>query len=170
MSEQPNIDQRAADEAQKLEFARLLFEAGPSADSYQIAFDMFPANPNRAVLAGGHWRADVMVINELKRLREQQTEVAQTLPTQTELARTIWMKMQECNDPEAFVKLAKLYAEINGMMKKPGEAGQSGQVVRHVMQVTDHGEDVSWEQKLLANQNQLQDDGLKEIQGARVVN
>lgn len=170
MSEQTNNDQRATDEAQKLEFARLLFEAGPAADSYQIAFDMFPANPNRAVLAGGHWRADPLVIGELNRLREKQTLVAETLPTQVELARTIWMKMQACEDPEAFVKLAKLYAEINGMMKKPGDAGQSGQVVRHVMQVTDHGDEISWEQKLLANQNQLQDDGLREIQGARVEN
>lgn len=167
MSEQPTNDQRA-DEAQKLEFARLLFEAGPTGDSYQIAFDLFPANPNRAVLAGGHWRADPIVIAELGRLRTAQMEVATTLPTQTDLARTIWLKMQDCNDPDAFVKLAKLYAEVQGMLKKPTEGNPTNQQRLPVMLVKDHGEDSDWERRLVANQNKLQDDGLKEIQGARV--
>lgn len=167
MSEQPTNDQRA-DEAQKLEFARLLFEAGPTGDSYQIAFDMFPANPNRAVLAGGHWRADPIVIGELSRLRTAQTIAAETLPTQTDLARTIWLKMQDCTDPDAFVKLAKLYAEVQGMLKKPSDGTNDKTVRMPVMLVKDHGEDSDWERRLVANQNKLQDDGLKEIQGARV--
>lgn len=167
MNEQPNIDQRA-DELQKLEFARLLFEAGPTADSYNIGFQMFPANANRAVLAGGHWRADPIVISELARLRTEQVQVAETLPTQTDLARSIWIKMQDCTDPDAYVKLAKLYAEVQGMIKKPTDANNANTPRRPVMLVRDHGSDAEWEMKMSANQNRLQEEGEKEIRGSRV--
>lgn len=161
-------EQRRIEDAQKLEFARLLFEAGPSADSYNIGFALFPDNPNRAVLAGGNWRADPLVISELAKLRAEQNMAATKLPGQEDLARNVWIKMQECQDPDAFVKLAKLYAEIQGMIKKPTEGSNQNVPVRHVMMVTDHGDEMNWEQKLLANQNQLQEDGLKEIRGERV--
>lgn len=170
MTTRPTDEQARTDEAQKLEFARLLFEAGPTADSYTIGFQLFPDNPNRAVLAGGHWRADPIVIGELTRLRTDQTLTAQQLPTGEDLARNIWVKMQECNDPDAYVKLAKLYAEVQGLIKKPSEGSNANVPVRHVMMVTDHGDELNWEQKLLANQNQLQEDGLKEIRGERIEN
>lgn len=168
MSNHANDEQRHTDRVQKLEFARLMFEAGPTADAYNIAFEMFPQNPNRAVLVGGHWRADPVVIEELSRLRNEQKEVVNTLPTQNDLARTIWLKMQDCNDPDAFVKLAKLYAEVQGMIKKPSDPGSSGQQVRHVLAYTDHGDPSDWERKLVSNQNQLQEDGLKEIAAVRL--
>lgn len=161
-------EQRRTEEAQKREFARLLFEAGPSADTFTVGFQLFPDNPNRAVLAGGNWRADPLVISELAQLRAEQTITATQLPGQEDLARHIWLKMQECDDPDAFVKLAKLYAEVQGMIKKPTEGTNNNVPVRHVMMVTDHGDELNWEQKLLANQNQLQEDGLKEIRGERV--
>lgn len=169
MSNQPNEEQRRIEDAQKLEFARLLFEAGPQADPFNIGFEMFPGNTNRAVLVGGHWRADPLVISELARLRAEQSNAATSLPGHSELARQLWQKMQSCEDPDAYVKLAKLYAEINGLIKKP-DAPNPGQNVPvfHVMQVTDFGDEVSWEQKLLENQNQLQEDGLREVAGMRV--
>lgn len=168
MSNPTNDEQRRADQAQKLEFARLVFEAGPTADTYQIAFDMFPTNPNRAVLAGAHWRIDPTVLEELTRLKSNQVVQAETLPTQVDLARNIWLKMQACNEPDSYVKLAKLYAEVQGMIKKPSDSNQTSQVFRPVMIVRDHGSDSDWEAKMLRNQNQLQDDGLREIAGARL--
>lgn len=163
-------EQRRLDDVQKMEFARLLFEAGPSADSYTIGFQLFPDNPNRAVLAGGHWRADPTVISRLSELRAEQAAVSSALPNQEDLARNIWIKMQDCNDPDAYVKLAKLYAEVQGLIKKPTEGSNSNVPVRHVMLVKDHGDEISWEQQLLENQNKLQEDGLKEIRGMRVEN
>lgn len=162
-------EQSRAERAQKLEFARLLFEAGPGADTYNIGFELFPNNPNRAVLIGGSWRADPVVIEELNRLRIQSVQEAETLPGHVELARNIWLKMQACLDPSDYVKLAELYAKVNGMIKKPEEPHKdNATVTTKVMLVAHYGSDGEWERQLAANQNQLQDDGLKEIAGSRV--
>lgn len=144
----------AAEDAQKKAYAALLLN---EPDPYKAAFCLFPGNTNRAILVASQWPSDQVVIEEQTRLRTEVAANKPALPSKHDLAKVVWERMKGTPDDEAFVKLAKLYGEVNGFIEKPQPSQTNVNIQQNrVMTVRDFGTEENWETKMLDQQRKLQ--------------
>lgn len=154
----------------KTAFAALLYKQ-PGVKPFEAALSLFPDTAD-ALMVSQTWPRDPFVLEEIARFAGEESDEVNRIPGKEELSRKIWgwLEAGGCMTMDEKIKAAKLYAELNSFIAKPEapKPTEDQRPIFAVMQVTDHGEDVDWERKLLNNQNKLQDDGLKEIEGSRV--
>ena len=135
------------EEDYKKAFASEYFK-NPS-DPFKIACVLFPDNTNLALRVANEWPSDSFVLACLDALSDND------MPTEVDLCRKVWNKMEFTSDAKDFATLAKLYAEIRGFIKKQESAQVNVQVNNKVMVVKDHGTDEQWESKLIRQQTAL---------------
>lgn len=140
------------DTVQKTAYAALLIQ---EQDPYKAAFALFPGNTNRSIRVAAEWPSDPIVINEKARLVKEARENLDSLPTKHDLARAVWDRMKGADDDEAFVKLAKVYGEINGFIEKPQTQTNVNIQQNRVMTLRDMGSDSDWESAVLDQQRRL---------------
>lgn len=151
----------------KTAFAAILYRQ-PGANPFEVALSLFP-DTSTALLVSQTWPRDPFVLDEIARFAGEQSADANRLPDKGELCREVWKwvtaPMNVATIDEK-IKAAKLYAEINAMIVK--EAPSNNLTHNTVMYVTDHGDELSWEQQLQRQQQGLIDDGVKDIEGTVV--
>lgn len=139
----------------KEKFSRLLLKE-PS-DPFAVALKVFPDDTKRALWVANNWPSDPEVLSLQEKATEDEGELA-FLPTKGQLCRDVWEKMQDkFTDPDTYVKLGKLYAEVRGFIEKPQMAVTTNvqNVTNKVMIVRESGSDAEWERKLLEQQTRL---------------
>jgi hypothetical protein len=139
------------EDAQKVAFASLLRKEG---DAFKAGLTLFPNNTNRALRIATEWPNDAKVIAELDRL-DADTDPTKDLPTKVDLAKKVWDRLNKAVEDEDFVKLAKLYAEVNGYIEKPQNSTNVNIQQNRVMTVRDFGSEAHWESKMLDQQRAL---------------
>lgn len=125
---------------------------------FEAACLVFPKNEDSglAVMAADRWPYDPIVIEELGRLRK--VEPAINLPSREEQARDLY---NIANDPTRSVddrlKAHKLYAEVQGFIRKPGESGTTVNIDnRRVMMVREPPKTIEdWEAGAIPQQARL---------------
>ena len=97
------------------------------ADPFRAALAVFGANTNKALRVANEWPSDGFVIDEVKRLKVEQGELA-FLPSKADLARAVWERAhaKETEDDD-FTKMARLYAEILDYIPKVSKVALTGQ-------------------------------------------
>lgn len=100
----------------KREFAGYLLRKPD--DPYWAALQVYPDDTQLAALIARTWPIDPEVMRLKKELVDA-NGAAFYLPQQEELARTLWARMHDRNvTPDEFAKLAKVYAEVMGLISK----------------------------------------------------
>lgn len=136
----------------KVRYARLLLEYPK--DPFKAACELFPQDTRMALWAASHWVHDPEVKEAQRKARE--TLVLNDNPGKAEAARDVWNRIQSCYDPEVYVKLMKLYADIMGYIEKPKDGTTVNvNTQNRIMVVKDHGSNDQWEEKLKQQQYDL---------------
>jgi hypothetical protein len=123
---------------------------------FVAALAVYPDNNNWALFVATHWPQDADVLKFQQEILKDHPET-DFLPTEAELARAIWDKMNAKFTPiEDFTKLGKLYAEIRGFIKKTDtNITVNANTDNRVMVVKDLGTDEEWENKASKQQQAL---------------
>lgn len=148
MSEKQELERQ-----QKEAFALKMLR--PDADPYKIAFAMFPSNNNRAIWVAAHWPNDPEVLSIQQNIRDSDSTGESFLPTEIDFKMAIWERMKRSFDDSDFAKLAKLYAESNGFIKKEASVNVTNNVVPKVIVIRDHGNLDEWESTAKKQQQEL---------------
>ena len=107
----------------KREFAEGVLR-NPS-NPFAVAMELFPKSPSIALWVSQNWIKDPEIKERQKQLLEERG-ANHFLPSKVDLSWHIWERLQNCYDPADYAKLAKLYAEVQGMIdKSPGPASVS---------------------------------------------
>ena len=146
-------DTKDLERQQKEAFALKLLR--PDADPYKIAFDMFPSNNNRAIWVAAHWPNDPEVLAIKQTIRDNDKTGESFLPTETDFKMAVWDRMKRSFDDSDFAKLAKLYAESNGFIKKESNVTVNTQIMPKVIVIKDHGNLDQWESAAQKQQKEL---------------
>lgn len=138
----------------KVRYAALLLKH-PN-DYFAAALELYPGDTSKALLIMRDWPTDPIVIDAKFAKLEDVGELAM-LPDKAMLARKVWDLLDRTEmEPEEFVKVAKLYAEIRGYIEKPGlTVNNNTQVNNRVMVIKDLGTDAEWESTAAAQQRNL---------------
>lgn len=136
---------------EKAAFAAILLREN---DPFKAALALFPDNTNRALRIATEWPRDPEVIAAIKALEESGADMI-GIPSKGALLRDIWQRMQGTTlpngavvpvTPDEYQKLAKLYAEIQGFVQKPGTVINNNNVVApKVLEVPSFGNLDEWE-------------------------
>lgn len=148
MSEKQELERQ-----QKEAFALKMLR--PDADPYKIAFAMFPSNNNRAIWVAAHWPNDPEVLSIQQNIRDSDSTGESFLPTEIDFKMAIWERMKRSFDDSDFAKLAKLYAESNGFIKKEASVNVTNNVIPKVIVIRDHGNLDEWESAAKKQQQEL---------------
>lgn len=149
----------------KRAFAALLYKQG-SPRPFEAALQLF-SDPGKALQVSNEWPRDPVVLAELVALGGADAEQANRIPTKEDLLRKIWGWLDKQGGLMTFdekIKAAKLFAELQDFIPKPG-SNNTTVVVPRVMLVNDNGDTLTWEQKLQQQQNALIEAGEREIVG-----
>lgn len=119
------------------------------------ALELYPDDTKIAAWIAAHWSKDAEVVAEKERLKEA-GEGKKGLADKTDLSRAIWDKMNGHILADDFAKLAKIYAEINGMIEKPAPPNVTANIIiPKVIEIPNHGTDSEWEAKAEKQQQDL---------------
>lgn len=129
------------EKAYKKKYAEILIR---TPDPFKAALELLPENTTWAAWIAKYWPKDPEVIAERDSLKKSNF-ASEDLPDKKDLCRAIWDKMQGPCLPDDYAKLAKLYAEINSMIEKPGPGVVAQIIVPKVIEVPNHGTDSQWE-------------------------
>lgn len=141
------------EEEAKARFGALLLKT-PN-DAFGAALKLYPGDTSRCLIIARSWPTDPIVVDAMTGKVEREGELAQ-LPDRVELAKKVWDRLNGEMEPEEFVKVAKLYAEIRGYIEKPGvTVNNNTQVNNRVMVIKDLGTDAEWEAKSAKQQREL---------------
>lgn len=119
-------------------------------EPFAAALELYPDDTKIAAWIARNWPHDPEVIAAKKEIRN-----TEDLPNKTDLARAIWDKMQGPIMPDDFGKLAKIYAEVNGYIEKPGPGVIAQIIIPKVIEVPNHGTNEEWEAKAEKQQKDL---------------
>lgn len=87
-------------------------------DPYWAALQVYPDDTQLAAMIARTWPIDGEVLRLKKELVEA-NGADHYLPQRDELARSLWARMHDKNvTPDEFAKLAKVYADVMGMVQK----------------------------------------------------
>jgi len=145
---------------EKAAYAALLLK---ECDPFKAALLLFPNNTNRALWVASHWPNDAEVKAEQKRLTDEGGDMA-FLPGKAELARDIWQRMQGTMLPngvtvlptlEEYAKLAKLYADVCGLIEKPQANINLTTNVSRVVEMPVFANESEWEAEAARQQREL---------------
>lgn len=154
----------------KTAFAALLYKQ-PGAVPFQVALSLFP-DTGEALRVSQTWPKDQFVLAEIARFAGEQYDDENKLPTKEDLCKKVWGWLETSAGLMTFderVKVAKLYAELNEMIKKPEPVKVTNENnTWHVMEIPTYGQDSDWERDLGAQQRALQEQGEREIKGERI--
>lgn len=149
----------------KRAFAALLYKQA-SPRPFEAALQLFN-DTGRALQVSQDWPKDPIVLAELVALGGAQSEEANRIPTKEDLLRKIWGWIDKQGGLMTFdekIKAAKLFAELQDFIPKPG-SNNTTVVMPRVMLVQDNGDNLTWEQKLQQQQSNLIIEGEREIVG-----
>lgn len=142
--------------AQKLEFAMRLVKQ-PN-DPMGVACLLYPADFPRAAFVASQWPSCPEVLEEITRLKNE-VGLDGLLPTKEEAAQAAWLLSQDGTaDIKERAAALKLFCDIQGFIAPKPTAiinNNSLNDNRRVMMVTNHNNDVEWEEKLIENQRAL---------------
>lgn len=137
------------DETKLRKFAEALHTTG---DAFKAGEAVYPRNAGLALKASEEWPSDPLVVETLARLKGEDK-----LPEKTELLRELWRKMNSYSMEEGadgFVKLARLYAEVAGLIEKPGNSQSVQVVLPRAMEVPVFASDDDWEKEAARQQRE----------------
>ena len=153
---------KAANEEQyKLDYAGYLMR---EPDALAAAILLFPHDMRMALKASKEWPQDEVVLAQKAKLLKASGRDPESggLPSKEAVALDIWQKMQGKGVQEAptideYVKLAKLYADVQGFIEKPKEASQMNNVfvIPRAIEVPVYSSDEEWEQEAARQQRDL---------------
>lgn len=136
---------------EKAAYAALLLK---ERDPFKAALMLFPDNTNRALRVANEWPNDAVVKAEQAKLTANDGELS-FLPGKAELARDIWNRMQGTTlaggvvippTPEEYAKLAKLYADVRGLIDRPQpNVNVNNTIVQRVVEVPVFQSSEDWE-------------------------
>lgn len=126
-------------------------------DAFKAALSLFGGNSMKALFAAQNLPSDPAFIKIMQKVKTEKGK--ECLPTKNDLSYDIWQKMQSRGlFPDDYVKLAKLYAEINGFIEKaPTVALNNNLTVNKVMIVPKYPNAETWEEKAINQQKNLTD-------------
>lgn len=114
-------------------------------DPFQAALELFPDNNTWAAWIARHWVKDPEIIAEKETLKKAGFG-SENLADKQDLSRAIWDKMQGPCFNDDFAKLAKLYAEVQGMIEKPLPPNVTANIIiPKVIEIPNYGSDQDWE-------------------------
>lgn len=153
---------------EKTAYAALLYNQ-PGVNPFQAALTLFPDTAD-ALRVSQAWPRDPFVLDEIARFAGEDSTAEGYIPTKEDLLQKIWGWIDGPTSGlmsfDEKIKAAKLFAEIASMIQKPEPVKPADQTVNHkVFMYRDHGTNETWEDKLLRNQQTLQEDGLRDIAG-----
>jgi hypothetical protein len=145
------------DESKKTKFAELLLKTPDN--PFKAAMGVFDETGD-ALYASIHWPEDDFVKAEQKRILDEKGK-AHFLPDKERLSHMIINEAEQARDPGDKHKMFRLYAEVNGMIDKPGTNVTVTNTNNRVMMVHDHGSDEDWSNKALKQQRRLVNESKK---------
>lgn len=124
-------------------------------DPLAAALELWPEDTKTAAWIASQWSKHPDVIAEKEKLKAE-GEGKKGLADKTDLSRAIWDRMTGPCLSEDYVKLAKLYAEINGMIEKPAPPNVTANIIiPKVIEMPNNGTDAEWEAKTERQQKEL---------------
>jgi len=162
------------EELSKTAFAALLYRQ-PGVKPFEAALSLFP-DTGVALRVSQEWPGDPFVLTELARFAGEDSAQENYMPGVEDLCKEVWSWVAGDNKEKLTfderIKAAKLYAELNGMIKKPEAAPKEADTNPQfaVMEVPVHATESDWESALVKNQQNLMDEGKKLIAAESVSN
>jgi hypothetical protein len=149
-----------SEEQLKLDYAGYLIR---EPDPLAAAILLFPHDMRNALKASKEWPQDEIVLKQKAKLLAASGDVSGAgLPSKDALALDIWQKMQGKGVQEAptideYVKLAKLYADVQGFIDKPSERPtiNNNIILPRAIEVPVYDSDEAWEAEAERQQRQL---------------
>lgn len=153
---------------EKTAFAALLYRQ-PGVNPFQAALTLFPDTAD-ALYVSQNWPKDEFVLEQIARFAGEDSTAENYIPTKEDLLKKIWGWIDGPTSGlmsfDEKIKAAKLFAEIGSMIAKPEPVKPADQNVNHkVTLYRDFGPNESWEDKLVRQQMELIESGLKDIAG-----
>lgn len=161
------------EELSKTAFAALLYRQ-PGVKPFEAALSLFP-DTGIALRVSQEWPIDAFVLSEVARFAGEDSAQENYTPGKEDLCKEIWSWVAGTERHKLTfderIKAAKLYAELNEMIKKPEPIKQETNFMQFaVAEIPVWSNEQSWEAALVANQHQLMEDGLKQIAAEVVPN
>lgn len=155
-------------EREKTAFAALLYRQ-PGVNPFQAALTLFP-DTAIALRVSQTWPKDEFVLDEIARFAGADSTAENYIPTKEDLLKKIWSWIDGPTSGlvsfDEKIKAAKLFAEIGSMIQKPEPVKPQDSTVNHkVFMYRDFGDTETWEAKLLRQQQEMMNSGLREIAG-----
>jgi hypothetical protein len=154
------------EELSKTAFAALLYRQ-PGVKPFEAALSLFP-DTGVALRVSQEWPGDKFVLSELARFAGEDSAQENYTPGKEDLCKEVWewvagAKSSQLTFDER-IKAAKLYAELNEMIKKPEPAKVETNVNNFaVAEIPVYASENDWERALQENQNGLMIEGQKLI-------
>jgi len=123
-------------------------------EPFKAALQVFPDDTAFALRVCNEWVNDPEVLAHKEDICDDDGELA-FLPNKAVLCRAIWQRMKNTRDPDAYCKLAKLYADVRAFIPKQEQSVNVQVNHNKVMIIKDHGTDGDWEHKLIQQQTAL---------------
>lgn len=125
-------------------------------DAVKAASRLFPYDIAARSAATIDLPYDPVVNEEVERLLAEYGH-EHFLPGKHELAAKIYDVAEAASDTDDKVKALKLYADVMGFVEKPGTVVNNNlsQTVNKVMVLRDHGNEETWEARLIEQQRRL---------------
>lgn len=114
-------------------------------DPFAAALELYPEDTKTAAWIAKYWSKDPEVLAEKDTLKTAMSG-KEGLPDKVDLSRAIWDRMNGPCLPDDFAKLAKIFAEVNGMIEKQTTPTVVAQIIiPKVIEIPNHGTDSDWE-------------------------
>ena len=140
-------------------------------DAFDAVLEAFPkVETNEAYRAAQTFEKIDSLRKERKQRLAELDEDETILPSQQEFSYEIWKQMKACKDPAVAEKLARLFAQTQGYLRKLSDGtGSDAGNVQKMMVVPTTGSEEEWERELKKQQKRLEQYKLEEEKEKRKV-